>query len=61
MFYRFVVGLSIIGLIELLSCVEVLKNVIGVIGAVLVLFSVWDDHEIWLMCYWKLLKRIGTL
>ena len=56
MFYRFVVGLSIIGLIELLSCVEVLKDVIGVIGAVLVLFSVWEDNEILLMCYWKLLK-----
>ena len=29
MFYRIVVGLSIIGLVELLSCVEVLKNVMG--------------------------------
>ena len=56
MFYRFVVGLSIIGLIELLSCVEVLKNVMGVIGAVLVLHFSFEGNEILLMCYWRLLK-----
>ena len=56
MFYRFVVGLSIIGLIELLSCVEVLKNVMGVIGAVLVLYFSFEGKEILLMCYWNLWK-----
>ena len=60
-FYRFVVGLTIVGLIELLSCVEVLKNVMGVIGAVLVLYFSFEGKEILLMCYWKLWKWIGTL
>ena len=36
-FYRFVVGLTIVGLIELLSCIEVFKNVVGIFEAVLVL------------------------
>ena len=59
-FYRFVVGLSIVGLIELLTCIEVFKNVVGIIGAVLVLCFSFDGEEMLLMCYWKLLKWIGT-
>ena len=60
-FYRFVVGLTIVGLIELLSCIEVFKNVVGIFEAVLVLCFSFEDKEILLMCYWKLLKWIGTL